>query len=110
MNATQPVTLHMHCSLLSHTYDDKRHQAIPWEKVFAVYNNHLVRKAKQSTCGTSWLNHSLVAAVAMVETKKLFTDRQKREADHLVSETAVQRCCDKNKKGRINPAPASVIS
>ncbi|MHA6312961.1 MULTISPECIES: hypothetical protein [Pantoea] len=98
MNATQPVTLHMRCSLLSHTYDDKRHLAIPWEKVFAVYNNHLVRKAKQSTRGTSWLNHSLVAAVAMVETKKLFIDRQKREADHFVSETAGCFVYDRDKK------------
>lgn len=55
------------------------------------------------TCGTSWLNHSLVAAVAMDLSKIFFSDRQKREADHLVSETADCFVYERDKKGRINP-------
>jgi hypothetical protein len=70
------------------------------KSVFAVYNNYLVRKVKQSTSGTSWLNHSLVQEVAMTESKKLFADWQKGEADHLQGESSLTYCRIKWQKGR----------
>ncbi|MDO6406003.1 hypothetical protein [Pantoea phytobeneficialis] len=73
------------------------------EKIFAMYNNHSVRKAKQPTTGTSLLNHSLGLAEAREDRKKLFSGEQKREADHLSGEILVKCCSLKCKKGRENP-------
>jgi len=44
----------------------------------------------------------LVAAVAMDLSKIFFSDRQKREADHLVSETADCFVYDRDEKSRVN--------
>jgi hypothetical protein len=75
------------------------------EKIFAMYNNHSVRKAKKPTTGTSLLNHSLGLAEAREDRKKLFLGEQKREADHLSGEILVKCCSLKCKKGRENPGP-----
>ncbi|ALV93854.1 MULTISPECIES: hypothetical protein [Pantoea] len=76
----------------------------PWEKIFAVYNNHSVRKQKQLTTGTSLLNHSLGLAEARGESKKILSDEQKGEADHLSGATCVKFCNLDYKKGRETPA------
>ena len=72
------------------------------EKIFCRVPQPFSPESTRVTCGTSWLNHSLVAAVAMDLSKIFFSDRQKREADHLVSETAGYLPYETDKKGRIN--------
>jgi len=47
MNATQPVAVHLRCSSLSHTYNDKEVRPFRGKSVFAVYHNHLIRKAQE---------------------------------------------------------------
>jgi len=75
MLATRPVARHLRCSSLSHTYDGKKVSGHSMEKVFCRVPQPFNPESKSETCGTSWLNHSLVAAVAMAESKIFFADR-----------------------------------
>ncbi|WP_139810737.1 hypothetical protein [Pantoea rwandensis] len=90
------------CFSLSHTYNSKRGHR-PWGKIFAVYNNHSVRKQKQLTTGTSLLNHSLGLAEARGDRKKYLSGEQKGEADHLSGAICVKFCNLHDKKRPGNP-------